>query len=39
MKDNEIARIKMEEKENSRRELEQLRREVWYLLTCLPVSV
>jgi hypothetical protein len=28
MKDNEIARIKMEEKESSRRELEQLRREV-----------
>lgn len=28
MKDNEIARIKMEEKENSRRELEQLRREL-----------
>ncbi|CAG2221940.1 unnamed protein product [Mytilus edulis] len=28
MKDNEIARIKMEEKETSRRELEQLRREL-----------
>ena len=28
MKDNEIARIKMEEKESSRRELEQLRREL-----------
>ncbi|XP_071124369.1 centriole and centriolar satellite protein OFD1-like [Mytilus edulis] len=28
MKDNEIARIKMEEKETSRRELEQMRREL-----------